>query len=83
MHTRTLLQAGAILGATLLAAGCGSDVGAPAMSGSTPLSQTLDAAQVLSVADVPTESADPTAVDDGALQVADADDETSDPMPVG
>ncbi|HXN10804.1 MAG TPA: hypothetical protein VN859_06135 [Steroidobacteraceae bacterium] len=83
MYTRTLLRASAILGGTLLAAGCGSDAMGPAASGLTQQSQTLDAAQVLSVAQVPTESADPTAVDGGALVVADAEDQTSDPMPVG
>ena len=83
MYTRTLLRAGAILGGTLLAAGCDSDATGPAASGLTQQSQTLDAAQVLSVAQAPTESADPTAVDGGALVVADAEDQTSDPMPVG
>ncbi len=83
MHTRTLLRASAILGGTLLAAGCGSDATGPATSGLTQSSQTLDAAQVLNVAQTPTESADATAVDDGALIVADAGDETSDPIPVG
>jgi hypothetical protein len=83
MHTRTLLRAGAILGGTLLAAGCGSDATGPAASSLTQSSQTLDAAQVLNVAQTPTESADPTAVDGGALVVADTGDETSDPMPVG
>jgi hypothetical protein len=83
MYTRTALRACAILGATLLAAGCGSDMGAPSTAGLAPPPQTLDSAQVLSIAQVPTENTDPTAVDAGALVVADADDQTSDPIPVG
>jgi hypothetical protein len=83
MQTRTFLKAGAILGGALLAAGCGSDASGPAASGLTPQSQTLDSAQVLSIAQGPSETTDPKVVDDGALIVADAGDETSDPIPVG
>jgi hypothetical protein len=45
-------------------------------------SQTLDTAQVLSMAQLPSENTDPLPVDNAALVVADADDQTSDPIPV-
>jgi len=79
---RALLGAGAVLTAGVLLAGCGDSAKGGAAPGASA-SQTLDTAQILSIAQVPTENTDPLPVDGGALIVADADDETSDPMPIG
>jgi hypothetical protein len=43
----------------------------------------LDTQQVLAVAEVPSETTDPKSVGAGAWMVADAEDQTSDPVPVG
>jgi hypothetical protein len=48
-----------------------------------PQTEMLDTEQVLAVAEVPSETADPKPVGTGAWMVADAEDETSDPVPVG
>lgn len=82
MRTTTLLASGALLASALLASGCGDEMAGPTAPSASD-AQTLDTAQVLSVAQAPTENTDPMPVDNGALIVADADDQTSDPMPVG
>jgi hypothetical protein len=69
-----------ILATALLLAGCG---GHEAAGPGAAAPQTLDTAQVLTLAQAPSENTDPLPVDGGALVVADANDETSDPIPVG
>ena len=71
---------GLLTGAALLS-GCGSD-STPAASVMPAQPQTLDTAQVLAMAHEPSETADPLPVVDGAVTIADANDETSDPAPV-
>jgi PBP1b-binding outer membrane lipoprotein LpoB len=77
-----LIGSGTILAAALWLAGCGDEAAGPAAASATS-SQTLDTAQVLNLAQAPSETTDPLPVDAGALVVADANDETADPIPVG
>lgn len=93
LKTKTLIM-GAALGAGVLElAACGGSgvamQGSPTSAASTTTapvtSQTemLDTQQVLAVAQAPSETTDPKSVGAGAWMVADAEDETSDPLPVG
>ena len=83
MNTKTLIAALALTGGVLLA-GCGHN-----HSGSTPTPvvvqppQPLSTAQVLAIAQQTSETDDPKPVAGGALTLADANDETADPIPVG
>jgi hypothetical protein len=95
MLTRTVMSSTALGTAALLLCGCGGGSGASmGAGGSTSAStsvpavqpmqaQAVDTQQLLAMAQVTSETADPKAVGQGALMVADADDQTSDPIPVG
>jgi hypothetical protein len=95
MLKRTVMGSTAFAAAALLLCGCGGGSGGPLGSGgstsattSVPVAQpmqaqALDTQQLLAMAEVTSETADPKAVGAGALMVADADDQTSDPIPVG
>jgi len=95
---KTVILGAALCAATLLElAACGgsSDVAMQSASASTttatatppatvtPQTEMLDTQQVLAVAEVQSETTDPKSVGTGAWMVADAEDETSDPVPVG
>jgi hypothetical protein len=93
MKTKTLIM-GAALGAGVLElAACGGSSGvamqsspastAPTTTTVTPQTEMLDTQQVLAVAEVQSDTSDPNSVGKGAWMVADAEDETSDPVPVG
>ena len=81
MRTNRVIGSGAILAGVLLLTGCGDQTAGPSAANATD-SQTLDTAQVLSAAQAPAENTDPMPMDGGALVVADANDQSSDPMPV-
>jgi hypothetical protein len=85
MLTKTLIGAAALCTGALLQSGCAGESANP--SGSMPQHQgqpqALDTAQLLAMAQAPSETADPETVGAGALTVADLNDETSDPLPVG
>jgi hypothetical protein len=73
----------AVLGTgILLLYGCGES-SPGSMATAQAQSQMLDTQQVLALARVTSETSDPTVVGGGGLMVADADDHTSDPVPVG
>jgi hypothetical protein len=74
------LLAGASLVVGVLQVGCGG-ASHSEMGSSTPAP--LSVQQVLQVAQDPSETSDPKPVVDGALALADVDDETSDPVSVG
>ena len=87
--SKNTLIGGAMLGTTaLLLSGCGGGSSAsmpPVMPPVAPPSQVqqIDTQQLLAIAKVPTDASDPKAVGSKVLVVADADDETSDPLLVG
>ena len=85
MFNRTLINAAALCTGALLISACGDGSSGP--SGSMPVVQKqvppVDTQQLLAMARVTSESGDPASVGKGALMVADTDDETSDPLPVG
>jgi hypothetical protein len=86
MLTRTLIGTSAVGTAALLLSGCGG--GSSGSGGSMPVAQQqqaqpVDTQQLLAMAQVTSETTDPKPVGNGALMVADADDQTSDPIPVG
>jgi hypothetical protein len=69
----------------MLLPGCGGDdSGAPAATMPPPAqTQVLDTEQLLALAQVQSETADPLPVGPTGTTVADQNDETSDPIPVG
>jgi hypothetical protein len=71
----------ALLTGSLLSPGCGGD-STQSMTMQTQQPQALDTMQVLAIARSPSETTDPLPVADGALMLADANDDTSDPVPV-
>jgi hypothetical protein len=88
MLTRTLIGTSALWTAALLLSGCGGGAGGssgsmPVMGQPQPQTQQVDTEQLLAMAQVASETTDPKPVGNGALMVADADDQTSDPIPVG
>jgi hypothetical protein len=88
MNIKTGFLAAALGTGILLLYGCGEgSSGSMATTGSVataqPQTQMLDTQQVLALARVTSETSDPTVVGSGGLMVADADDNTSDPVPVG
>ncbi len=95
MLSRTVMGTTALGTAALLLFGCGGGSGG-AMSSSGSMNsgpsmpvlqpsqaQALDTQQLLAMAQVTSETTDPRPVGHGALRVADADDQTSEPIPVG
>jgi hypothetical protein len=82
MNIKTGLRAAALGMGTVLLYGC-SEGSSGSMATVQPQNQMLDTQQVLALARVTSESTDPTVVGSGGLMVADADDNTSDPVPVG
>jgi hypothetical protein len=82
MNIKTGFCTAALGTGILLLYGCGEG-----SSGSMAIAQSqtqmLDTQQVLALARVTSETSDPTVVGNGGLMVADADDNTSDPVPVG
>lgn len=85
MNIKLLSRSLAVLtGSVLLAllASCGGDNGSNPYAGLPSTMQPLDTAHVLTIARSSSENSDPLAVDGGALLVADANDDTSDPVPV-
>ncbi len=88
MLTRTLIGATTLWTAALLLPGCdggprGSNSSMPVMGQPQPQTQQVDTQQLLAMAQVTSETTDPKPVGNGALMVADADDQTSEPVPVG
>jgi hypothetical protein len=84
MLNKTLIGAAALCAGALLQSGCGDSASNSSGSMSQPQGrQPLDTQQLLAMAQVTSETADPQAVGAGALMVADLNDETSDPLPVG
>jgi hypothetical protein len=95
MLTRTVIGAIALCTAGLLLFGCGGGSGSAMSPGgsmspgtSMPVvqasqGQAIDTQQLLAMAQVTSETTDPKPVGHGALLVADADDQTSEPIPVG
>jgi hypothetical protein len=85
MFKKTLIGSTVLWTAALLLSGCGGGGAGGSMPPvvSQPQTQLVDTQQLLVMARVPTDTSDPKAVGAKALMVADADDETSDPLPVG
>jgi len=85
MVNKTLIGAAVPWTAALLLSGCGGGGGAggsmPVVS--QPQGQLVDTQQLLGMARVPSDTGDPKVVGAQGLMVADADDGTSDPLPVG
>jgi septal ring-binding cell division protein DamX len=69
------------LAASLVLSGCGGS-GSYQTAAMSPQPQVLDTQAVLAIARVPSETSDPMPVSDGALMLADANDEASDPVSV-
>jgi hypothetical protein len=82
MNIKKGLSASALGTGILLLHGCGEG-SSGSMATAQPQIQMLDTQQVLVLARVTSETSDPTVVGSGGLMVADADDNTSDPVPVG
>jgi hypothetical protein len=82
MNIKTVYRAAALGTGIWLLYGCGES-SSGSMATAQPQNQMLDTQQVLTLARVTSESTDPTVVGSGGLMVADADDNTSDPVPVG
>ncbi|GAC1453318.1 MAG: hypothetical protein PVSMB6_07500 [Steroidobacteraceae bacterium] len=76
-----LLGTLAVFAGSLLLASCGGGNGSNPYAGPAA-TQPLDTAQVLAIARTSSESSDPLPVDGGVLQVAGAEDDTSDPIAV-
>jgi hypothetical protein len=89
MLTRTVIDTTALCTAALLLFGCGGGSSGSMSSGTSmpvaqqPQAQAVDTQQLLAMAQVTSETTDPKPVGNGALLVADADDQTSEPIPVG
>jgi hypothetical protein len=86
MVNKTLIGAAVPWTAALLLSGCGGGGGGAGGSMpvvSQPQGQLVDTQQVLGMARVPSDTGDPKVVGAQGLMVADADDETSAPLPVG
>jgi hypothetical protein len=89
MLNRTVIGAIALCTAGLLLFGCGGgSSGSMSPGTSMPVvqpsqGQAIDTQQLLAMAQVTSETTDPKPVGHGALLVADADDQTSEPIPVG
>jgi hypothetical protein len=95
MLKRTVISTTTLGTAVLLLCGCGGGSGgsmgtAGSTSSTTSMlvvqpvqAQGVDTQQLLAMAQVTSETADPKAVGTGALMVADIGDQTSDPIPVG
>jgi ABC-type glycerol-3-phosphate transport system substrate-binding protein len=81
MNSKLLAGVLAMLAASLILSGCGGG-GQSNPSVATPQPQTLDTTHVLAIARSASESTDPLPVDGGALLVADANDDSSAPLPV-
>ncbi|HEY8052691.1 MAG TPA: hypothetical protein VIE42_07780 [Steroidobacteraceae bacterium] len=81
MNLKLLSGTLTVLAGSVLLASCGGSNGNP-YAGLPTTAQPLNTAQVLAMAKTSSESSDPLPVDGGALQVAGADDDTSDPMVV-
>ena len=81
MNSKMLAGALAMLAGSLVLSGCGGG-GQSNQSVATPQPQTLDTTHVLAIARSASETTDPLPVDGGALLVADANDDASDPVPV-
>lgn len=82
MNIKLLSGTLAMLTGSVLVASCGGGNDQNPYAGLPTTAQPLDTAQVLAIARTSSESSDPLPVDGGALQVAGADDDTSDPMVV-
>jgi hypothetical protein len=91
---KTVILGAALCAATLALTGCGGGSSGPAVESSsastttppatsTPQTEMLDTQQVLALAEAQSDTGDPKLVGVGAWMVAGADDETSDPVPVG
>jgi len=87
MNIKTLLNAAALGAGISLMQGCGGEnspgSGVAVQPPTPPQTQMLDTQQVLALARVTSETSDPAAVGNGGIMVADAEDNTSDPIPVG
>ena len=89
MLSRAVMGTTALCTAALLLFGCGGGSGGSMSSGSSmPVlqqsqAQAVDTQQLLAMAQVTSETTDPKPVGNGALLVADAQDQTSEPIPVG
>jgi len=85
MFTKTLISAAALCAGALLQSGCGEGSANPvgSMLQQQGQQETLDTQQLLAMAQVTSETTDPKSVGAGALTVADLNDQTSDPLPVG
>ncbi len=84
MFSKTLTGS-TVLGMAALLSGCGSGGAGGSMPPvvSQPQGQLVDTQQLLVMARVAEDTSDPKAVGAKALMVADTDDQTSDPLPVG
>jgi hypothetical protein len=82
MDIKLLSSTLAVLTGSLLLTSCGSGSGQNPYAGLPTTMPPLDTAHVLAIARSSSESGDPLPVDGGALLVADANDDTSDPVPV-
>ena len=85
MFKKTLIGSTVTWTAALLLSGCGGGGSGGSMPpvASQPQPQVVDTQQLLVMARVPSDSSDPQLVGKQALMVADANDEASDPLPVG
>jgi len=87
MFKKPLIGGAALGTAALLLTGCGGGSGASMPAAMPPVApsqaQQIDTLQLLAIAKDPSETSDPRAVGNKVLVVADADDETSDPLLVG
>jgi hypothetical protein len=82
MNIKTALGAAALGMGILLLYGCGEN-SSGSMAAVQPQIQMLDTQEILGLARVTSETSDPAVVGRGGVMVADADDNTSDPVPVG
>lgn len=82
MNIKLLSSTLAVLTGSLLLASCGGGNGPNPYAGLPTPMPPLDTAHVLAIARSASENTDPLPVDGGALMVADANDDTSDPVPV-
>ena len=82
MTIKHVLTVGAIVAGLMSLPGC-NDSSSPAAMNPPPQTQYLTTAQLLQIAETPSETMDPTLVGPGGILVADLGDETSDPIAVG